>query len=340
MSTVPKDDFNKSLARLESLAKAQLHHTPQSSRTGGWAGSEEQDQDEHKDGIEENGTDYNGVKKSLAGKLAKGGNLTDAEIAIVKGENPRAAIADKISKGENLTPAENWAIKSDIAKKMYSADVNKGADKPGKAGTPGEAKDASSVPDTHGGENEDDEIEADAKKSLDGEVQKSQALQQGIEMSPFLFEFTRAMSEALSGTETRVTKSVAAAVAPLVARVEALEKSQGGFQKDQMEFNKSLADGVVAIGHQVEGTAKLADTAAAAPARAPLSQMRAGVQPVQKSFGDNGVQLTKSQITETLCDMVKSKEISGLEVVKFESTGQINPDLYQQVVTKSQGAGR
>lgn len=335
MTTVPKDDFNKSLARLESLVKAQLHHTEQSSRTGGWAGSKEQGQDEHKDGIEENGTDYNGVKKSLAAKLAKGGNLTDAEIAIIKGENPRAAIADKISKGETLTPAEGWALKSN----MY---IEKGADKPGKAGTPGECKDASSVPDTHGGENEDDEIEHDAKKSLDGEVQKSQTLQQGIEMSPFLFEFTRAMSEALSGTEARVAKSVAAAMAPLMQRVEALEKSHAASVSDQMEFNKSLADGVVAIGHQVEGTAKLADQAASAPARAPMSQLRsvpAGVQPIQKSF-EGGPQLTKSQITETLCDMVKAKEIAGLEVVKFESTGQINPQLYQQVLAKSQGAGR
>lgn len=346
MATIPKEEFDKSLARLESLAKAQLHHTEQSSRTREWAGSKETDEDEYKDGIDDNGTDYNGVKKSLASKLAKGGSLTSAEACIVSGHDPRPAIADKVSKGQDLTPAENWAIKGGVEKMMAACgkDVSKGNEKPGAAGTPGEAKDANSVPPTNAGDNTDDEIEADAKKSLDGAVSRSAALQKGIEMSPFLYEFTRAMSEALRGTEARVAKSVAAAVAPLVQRVDALEKAQSGFQAEQMEFNKSLADGVVAIGHQVEGTAQLADVAATQAAHAPRSQLRAipgGVQPVQKSFdGNTGNELTKSQITEAMCDMVKSNKLNRLDVIKFETTGQISPQVRQEVMAYVQGAGR
>jgi hypothetical protein len=347
---MPKEEFEKSLARLESFAKSQLHHTPASSRTTSWAGSSEQDQNEHEDGIDDNGTDYNGVKKSLAAKMAKGGNLTAAEVAIYNGQDPRAYLADKVTKGQKLTAVEQWAIKGgmpfgmDEEEDMYA---KKSSPMPSKANAPGENKDANSVPNTNAGDKEE-EIEHDAKKSLEGAIAKSQTLQSGIEMSPFLYEQTRALGEALKGTEARVVKSVMAALSPIVARVATLEKSVAGFASEQQDFNKSLADGVIAIGHQVSGTAELADVAASQAARAPRSQLRSiaggqgGVQAVSKSFGGGAgaEDISKSQVIEAMGEMVKSQSLSHLDLIKYETTGQMSPKTQQAVMAELTGTGR
>lgn len=341
---MPKEEFEKSLARLESFAKSQLHNTPQSSRTKAWAGSTEQDINEHESDIDDNGTDYNGVKKSLAAKLSKGVALTSAEAAIVSGSDPRQFIADKITKGLSLTAAERWAIKGGVAQ-MFGKDddeeFGKAKDMPGKAKAPGEAKDANSVPPTNVGDKED-EIEQDAKKSLDSAIAKSQTLQSGIEMSPFLYEQTRALGEALKGTEARVVKSVMSAIYPIIKRVENLEKGLNGFATDQQDFNKSLADGVIAIGHQVSGTASLTNVAASQAARAPRSQLRSvpGVQAVNKSFGHGAADINKSQVIEAMGEMVKSQKLNHLELIKYETTGQMSPQTQQEVMAAIQGAGR
>lgn len=350
MSKMPKEQFDKSLARLESLSKAQLHHTPQSSRVSEWAGSREQDQNEHEDGIDDGGTDYTGVRKSLANKMSKGGQLTPAEVAIYNGQDPRAYIADKVTKGESLTSAETWAIKGGMAQMGEDMDAMKstGKAKPGPAGTPGEDDSATSVEHTNAGSKED-EIEQDAKKSLESELSKSQTVQQGIEMSPFLYEFVRGVGEALRGTEARVQKSVAAALAPIVTRTAQLEKSLHEFAQGQHEFNKSLADGVIAIGHQVSGSAELVNAQASSAARAPMSQLRSvptqggapGVTAVAKSFGgQGGPDLNKAQIVDTMFEMVKSQKLQPQEVIKFESTGQMTPQVEEQVRAFYAGAGR
>jgi hypothetical protein len=222
--------------------------------------------------------------------------------------------------------------------------AQKSSPMPGKANAPGENKDAGSVPNTNAGDKEE-EIEHDAKKSLAGAIAKSQTLQSGIEMSPFLYEMTRGLGEALSGTEARVVKSVAAAIAPIVERVAVLEKSLAQFSGEQTEFNKSLAAGVIAIGHQVSGTAELADVAASQAARAPRSQLRSipggqGVQAVSKSFGAGAEEINKSMVVETMHDLVKSQELNHLDLIKYETTGQMSPKTQQAVMAAIQGAGR
>jgi hypothetical protein len=105
MSTMNRGEFQAALGRLDALSKGQLYHTPSDSNPGTWAGSGQEDQNEHEDGIDENGTDYNGVKKSLANKVAKSLALTPAEVAIASGNKAacRKSIGEKIAKGAKLT---------------------------------------------------------------------------------------------------------------------------------------------------------------------------------------------------------------------------------------------
>jgi hypothetical protein len=169
-------------------------------------------------------------------------------------------------------------------------------------------------------------------------------------MSPFLVEFTRAIGEALSGAEVRTQKRVSKAITetlqPILGRLNALEKSIGAFKGEQDEFNKSYAEAIVGIGQHVTGVAEVANQYASMPTGAPKSQLRAiqgGVQAVQKSFGPGGLDvgtdaLNKSQISSCMIDLVQKGQLNSLDVVKFETTGQLSPAVQQKVMAHIGGA--
>lgn len=351
MSAIVKEDFEKSLQRLENLAKSQLFHTASDSEPGSWAGSSPEDEDSMDDMIQDNGTDYDGVKKALAAKAQKGVALTKAEAAMLSGGNPFKAISKKVSKGQKLTKAESWALKNMNAIMPAGAPaVAKSDAKPSEdAQVPGSTKGADSAVETHAGsaKNEDD-TQAEAQKSLGGAIEKSQAIQNGIELSPFLAEFVHAVDLALRGNEKKISKSIAQALAPLAARLDQLEKSHAANTAKDDEFKKGLAEAVVGIGNQVSGTAALANEAASQPARAPKAQLRSvqggqGVQAVQKSFGgEGGVNegLAKSQALAVMTDLVKSNQLSPLEVIKYETTGEMSPQVQQRVFAAVNGGSR
>jgi hypothetical protein len=110
---------------------------------------------------------------------------------------------------------------------------------------------------------------------------------------------------------------------------------------------------MIGIGQQVAGGAEVAAQAAQQPVGPPKSNLRAipggqaqGVQAVQKSFaGPGGLDvgdgaLAKSQIVNAMSEMVKSNKLGPLEVIKYESTGEITPAVQQAVMAFIQGAGR
>ena len=76
------------------------------------------------------------------------------------------------------------------------------------------------------------------------------------------------------------------------------------------------------------------------PARGPKSTTTA----VEKSFGAGGAapqgdeQLSKSQVLSTMTQMVESGDLSATEVVKFESTNALTPEIDSQV--KAYRSGR
>ena len=334
--SIKKGEFQKSLDRLQTLVKGgtQLYHTESDSNPKSWAGGSQEDLNEHEDGIDEGGTDYNGVRKSLADKVRKSLALTPAEVAIAEGKDPRPHIAGKVSKGLRLTPAEDWAIKA-----QYCGGMAKGGEKPCEAPEPGEQDSATNTVETHAGVKED-EVEGDAKKSFGSAVKNSLELQKGIEASPFLYELTKAIGEALVGAEQRIVKSVSGSVGSLAGRLEGLEKALSNTNTAQGQFNKSLAEAVIGIGDVVGGNADLNAQAMSQPSGGPKSQMRVNagnsgnVNILAKSFEGPGgldMNINKSQLSDAMADMVQKSLLAPLDVIKFESTGEMTPTVRNRV---------
>lgn len=367
MSTVAKTEFQKSLQRLEQLSKNQLFHTPSDSNPGQWAGSSPQDEDSMDDMIQENGTDYDGVKKALAQKVSACKALTPAEVKIVKGVAPFAEIGDKIAKGAALTAAEKWAIGPKGRNHFQKSDEM--ANSPKKDGAAEENKTARDVPDQNvadkndgkkdeeigmsKGDRDDDDDDRFMDKSFAATARQQKNLAAGIEMSPILHEMVVALDAALQGQSTRVLKSLEESLGPVLKRVKRLEKSLESLALSQDEFNKSMASAVVGIGEQVAGAAEITQTQANLPAAGPRTTFRPnviqggqGVQPIQKSFdGPGGLEsgegyMAKSQIVETMVAMVEAKKLNPTEVVRFESTGQLDPRLEKSIMAFAQGGGR
>lgn len=375
--SIAKDDFQKSLARLEGLAKSQLFHTPGDSNPGNWAGSAPSDEDSMDDGIDENGTDYEGVKKGLSHKLERTQHLTKAEIAIVKASNPYPFVKEKIAKGEGLTAAERWVVKG-AGRKVFEkfAKAEGMANTPTKDGAAEENKSPRNVPGNAVANKEEgkEEPEADPGSTTKGMhggdckcgkcMSKSMTLaqaahgqpdlQKGIEMSPVLHQFAVAMGQALQGAETRIIETVVKALAPVVGDLAGLKKSLHEKVNIDGEFQKALAESVVGIGQQIAGGAEVAAQQQHQAAGGPRSQLRAlpggqgQAQPqvFQKSFGGPGGldvgegALQKSQIVNVMTDMVKSGKLNATEVIKFESTGELNPQVQQAVLAYAQASSR
>jgi len=115
------------------------------------------------------------------------------------------------------------------------------------------------------------------------------------------------------------------------------------FASNQGEFNKSLADAIVNIGHGIQGTIQQQEQIAQAPAGAPKSQMRVAPAPgrpnlqvLSKSQGEQ--QLTKAQVLDRMGDLVEKGKLNSLDVIKFEMTGQMGPAV-EDLVMKSFQAG-
>ena len=324
MATMKNEEFKKSLERLAGMAKSQLHHTDSDSNPGAWPGGTHKDLDENGSdvSIDEGGTDYTGVRKSLAEKVRKSQALTPAEVAIAEGRNPLGLIGDKVSKGNSLTPAENWAWST-----KYVGNISKASTKPmDSAPMSGEDDSAASAPKTHGGSMEED-VEGDAKKSFNSAVEGSLELQKGMEISPFLYELTRAIGSAVGSSEEAV-KSLAKSVAALASEVAEIKKSAAASSDEQAEFNKSLATAVVGIGEALSATADATVASAQLPVGAPKSQMR-DVSVISKSQESSS--LTKGQVSEAMFELSKGGEIKSLDLIKFESTGQLDPHVRQKV---------
>ena len=337
MATVKNGDFQKSLARLQDMAKgSQLHHTGSDSNPGTWGGGAQEDLDELNGGdvhIDENGTDYNGVRKSLANKIRKSVALTSAEVAIADGVNPLPAIQSQLAKGIRLTPEEAWALKggyNSSTGKYLSKASTKPVDGAPKSG---EDDDAGSVPETNAGGKES-EVEQDAKKSFNGAVNGSLEVSKGLELSTVLYELTNAIGSALSGSEGRISKSLESTLGGLVRRIESIEKSQRDAAGAQDEFNKSLASAVVGIGESVGASADAVAYQSQLPVGAPKSQMRGqaggnnGINVVSKSYTGPGgldMNMSKSVISDALVELSKSNEVTPIEVIRFESTNDLAP---------------
>jgi hypothetical protein len=280
------------------------------------------------DDIKPDGTDYNqrGVRKSIMEKVAKGIPLEVHELQLLHGDISKSADP---AQQQATSQAPAAAPQAPVAAPQQPQQLD---------------------------------------KSFQETAQQSQTLRQGVEVSEFLAELTKAVGAGFEGLEARTN-----------ARIEEFAGRQG-------EFNKSLADAVVNIGRGFTSVSQQVDQVAQLPVGAPRSQMVAqpqqvpqqqqmakafggqmgggiaqqpmlqqfpagytpsGPQPqfAQRSFGPQTGQQTlpgtvgrpDPMILNQMTELAKSGTISGLEVIKYESTGDINPALLQQIQTRMSG---
>jgi hypothetical protein len=339
-ATIPSEQFFKSLGKLEGLAKgvqpggddgqqsalekAQLFHTASSSKRTAWPGGKEHGIGNNwDDSIGKDGTDYHPARKAIAEKALKGMPLTPDELQILKGD-----IESSIEKGEGQ-------------------EVEGRNPTPGPKGEGREACKSQTAPESEKEQAGKEEV----AKSLEQAAQESEVLRPALEMSPILVELVKALDSRMQMMEKSLQE---AQVATANAQLEAIGEFVGERFEQQGEFNKSLADVVVGIGHGVAGTIEHQVAEGQQPVGPPKSQMRVidggqsnnpqvAPQVVQKSFeGPAGQDLTKSQIADEMIDMVQKGQLSSVEVCKFDMTGEVRPDLMETIQKRvaNQGQGR
>lgn len=352
---IPGSDFFKSLGRLEALAhggtdeqpgdmsKAQLFHTPSNSEQTTWPGGEKSDiGNKWNDSIGADGTDYHPARKSIAEKALKGLPLSPEEIAILKSDIEHSVIkGQECDEGEHGEPDEDDKKgKKKAMKKLAKEFARKAMEGAGKqmafkAHDPEkpdpDEKEEKAMPPMPGG----------VAKSFGGAVQDSETMQKGIELSPFLADLVKAFGVGLEGVQGHTTALVEQATNAMLKQIGTYLDNRFA---EQGEFNKSLADAIVNIGHGVAGNLEQTNQMAQGPAGAPKSQLRAipgGIQPVEKSFaGPGGESLTKSQKLDVMVDLVEKGQINSLEVCKYETTGQLRPEVDALIMQHIQSAGR
>jgi len=318
MKKIPQDKFFKSLEKLgtmaglstEEMKKSQICTGPNSEVTS-WPGGEVEKYSEKWEDGNTNGTDYSNSKAM---------------------KKAREDIAEKVMKGEALTPQEVSLVKSDYEKAMPAAAKLPGVGAPTMKGKDADEDDEGGDKDLpffamQGKKGKKDEKEDkkddkdDMGKSMQAAFESSDTLNEGIDVSPFLAEFAKSFAYGLQGIEARLGRYIN----------ETIKKSIDEFAETQGEFNKSLAEAVVNIGHGINGAIEQTEAMVQAPARGPKSMM---VDNSISKGGNNVDQLSKSQILDHMCDLVEKGQINSMEVIKFESTNTMSPGI-QDIVMKS-----
>lgn len=309
-----KQDLEKSINVLENVSKAQLFHTPSDSEPASWAGSSLEKQDSMDEtAVADEGTDYDGVRKSLALKVEKSMALTPAEVSIAKGEDPTKAIVDKIRKGETLTPAETWAV----SKSFKGLSKARSESEVGASDAPASNSLSNKLP--------DGEKEAEVSKAAKEDEDEEEKDEKG--KPPWMMD--KSFMAALNVVNDNVRKSLDI----LISRIDALEGKVAKSFDGQGSFNKSLGEVVVGIGRVMEGTAETVQKSASMPVRGPSRGNTRQGTVIEKSFGqDEQTQLSKGQISEKLVDLVKAGEISDREIFRFETSGTVSPLTQQKLL--------
>jgi len=326
---IEQGDLAKAITALQELAKGhssrgtattavetmvgesgstQLFHTDSNSDPGSWAGSSWRGEG-WEDMIEANGTDLRAVRK-LGKSIATG-------------------IMAKLAKGEALTARElGFVNKGGL---NFLKDDDKKADKADKALPPKKDDDDVEKAAAHDDEEEDKKLIRDMVKPeavKKSEVQKSLLdysrenadVNAGFEVSEFLSGFVQVMNKSLQSMEARITDRIISAIA----------KSDA----DAGEVSKSMAGALASLGEVLAAHTQRIDQLEAAPARAPKSALiKSGAVPSPVDGGGSEFDsLTKSQVTERLLDLVKKSEATPHDVIKYDSTGFLSPELMRKVV--------
>lgn len=166
----------------------------------------------------------------------------------------------------------------------------------------------------------DDDDKDDMGKSLADVAAENEDVSKGLELSSFLSGWVDAQSDTLSSVESRIRKSIES------------------IHDEQKEYQTELAKSIVGLAEVLSLQSQRIEQLESTPARAPKSAISA----VEKSFGPGGVapqgeSLSKSQVLNYLTQMVESGKASATEVIKFESTSAISPELESRVLAYHSG---
>lgn len=175
-------------------------------------------------------------------------------------------------------------------------------------------------------EDKDEDKGADLGKSLADHASEDEDVSKGLELSSFLAGWANVQSQAQKSSEQRLSA--------------AFQKSLADVASEQRDYNAALAKSLASLAEVMTIQAQRIEQLESTPARGPKSQMAVGV--VEKSFAGGapaqGETLTKSQVLSTLEDMAVSGQITATEVVRFESTGQLTPQL--EAAVRAHRSGR
>ncbi|WAB25178.1 hypothetical protein M3_0227 [Lysinibacillus phage vB_LfM_LysYB1] len=248
--------------------------------------------------------------KDLNEKLNKSLEEIDqlAEQIISKSETTETVETAEAKTNEEVVAETAQAIE----KGLKSDDVAKDADEGSDTDKGDEGKEEDKGEDKEDKETEDKD---DVQKSLIEQAEENETLVKGFEVSEFLHEFTRLQGTIVDGLREDVNKSLESNTHTATI----LAKSFNAIMKSQGALAKSI-DGILERLDQVE--------------RQPVGR-KAVVNVVEKSFNHSaGVEeptkeLSKGEKLAKLTDMAMNGTdgVTINDVVSYESTGQLRPEL-------------
>lgn len=161
-------------------------------------------------------------------------------------------------------------------------------------------------------EEDEEEDEDSAEKSLHDELQDDDTMGEAMEVSEFLNNFVKSISN----------------------KLEELKDNSGG--------NEAIAKSLYSMGHVIkslheqinEQQVMLDSLMSSSKGRKSVTNPR-DITSIQKSFGDEqkpkSQQLTKSQVIEKLAEGAINGTISANEVTKFETSGELSPQVAEKI---------
>lgn len=164
-------------------------------------------------------------------------------------------------------------------------------------------------------QDDDEESEPLVKKSLAESVAEDETVSAGLEVSDILKSWS---DSTLTGIEKSID-SVEKRVSRRLAKSDAANA----------EYQAGIAKALSSLSQVLKVQSQRLEQLEGVPGRGPKS-----VGYVEKSFAGaapEGEKLAKSQILETMVTLAQSGEIPASEVIRFESTGDVSPGVYQQV---------
>jgi len=310
--TVEQADLAKALTALQDLAKGHSSRgtnttdVPSMQDAGKGAGSGAGSTQVFHTPANSEPAEWAGSRKQPEGEdgahdsISENGTDYQAQGKVMK------SIMDKLAKGHALTPAEFALVKAMSDKE--EEDVEKAA-KP----FAGEETD------------EEEKMEQEVSKSLSDFANEDSQVSKGLEVSEFLAGFASVIEKSLQTLEERV-----------VTRLSAQANNAGS---ETAEFQKSLAGALAGLGETIAAVVQRVDQVEGQAAHAPRSVQ--GVQPISKGFEGPAANepLNKALVGNALVQLVQDNKAAVTDVIKFESTGEISPQL-ETTVRGMLGSGR